>query len=104
MVDLLYQLFVTGQGSGGSPHFCISVSEAILTCIEKKLEGFTCKNPTGTLCSTQHEDAFVDDAGLVIGDTGGDLVEKLRLHSQLHKKYLHVTGGKLALHNSASGL
>ena len=97
--DLLRRLFGTGQGSGGLPYFWISASNVVLACLDKKLEGFKAINPTGNIISVRNEDVFVDDSGLVVDDSGGDVVDKLRQNSQLHEKFLHVTGGKLALQN-----
>ena len=92
--ELLHGIFGTGQqGSGVSSHFWIAVSEVILT---KELDSFTCNNPTRMLVSTRNKFPFVDNSGLVVDDIGGDVVGKLKEKSQLHEKYLHVTGGKLA--------
>ena len=95
--NLSKNLFGTGQGSGGSPHFWTAISDVILSSIDSSLPGFTCNNPQRMLVSTQNEEAFVDESGLVVDDAGGNVVEKLQVHSQIHEKYLHVTGGKLAL-------
>ena len=35
--------------------------------------------------------------GLVVGQGHGDLIENLRVNLQLHERFLHMTGGKLAL-------
>ena len=95
--NLLRRLFGTGQGSGGSPHFLSAISEVILSCMDSELKGFSCNNPQRTVFCDRNEDVFVDDPGLVVDDKNGDVVRKLRTHSQAHERFLHVTGGKLAL-------
>ena len=37
--------------------------------------------------------------GLVVNGSGDEVVDRLRQNSQQHERYLHVTGGKLALQN-----
>ena len=83
---------------GGSLHFWIAVSDVILACLDNKLDGFKTINPTGTTTSVRTEDVFIDDSGLMVDDSGGYVVDKLRMNSQQHEKCLNVTGGKLALH------
>ena len=95
--NLLKKFFGTGQGSGGSPHFWTDISDVILSSIDCSLPGFTCNNPHQTLVSTSNENTFVDDSGLVVDDAGGNIVEKLQVHSQIHETDLHVTRGKIAL-------
>ena len=98
MADLFKKLFGTEQGSGGSPHFWLYISKVILTCIDMELFGFTCSNPNRLVICSRNEDTFVDDSGLAINGDNGDVFENLCTHSQTHEKFLHVTGGKLALH------
>ena len=84
-------MFGTGQGSGGSPHFWSAISEVILSFVDSELQGFSCSNPQITLTCDYNDDAFVDDSSLAVDGRGGDVVEKLRYHSQFHKRFLHVT-------------
>ena len=86
-----------GNVRGGSPHFWTAISDVILSSMDKRVLGFSCNNPQRTVTSARNEVVFEDDSGLAVDDSGGDVIEKLQVHSQLHEKFLHVTGGKLAL-------
>ena len=46
---------------------------------------------------TRNEDTFVNELGLVVDDSKRYVVDRLWEHSQIHKKFLHVTC-RLALH------
>ena len=65
------------QGSGGLPYFWIAVSKVIISCLDNKMDGFKTINPAGTTISVRKKDVFVDNSGLVVDDSGGDVVEKL---------------------------
>ena len=71
--------------------------EVILSCIDKEIEGFQCMTPQLQLLVQEMTMPLWDDSGLVVDDSGGYVVEKLRMNSQQHEKFLYVTGGKLAL-------
>ena len=70
--------FGTGQGSGGLSHFWIALLHVILACLDNKLDGFKAINITGNIVSVRNEDLFVDGLDLVVDDSGGDVVDKLR--------------------------
>ena len=46
-----HKVFGTGQGSGGSPHFWLAVSEVMFKCIDRDMKGIELTNPDGTLTS-----------------------------------------------------
>ncbi len=59
----------TGQGSGASPAVWLTICIVILAAYCKKApQGMAFSDPTCTINSTRHADAFVDDTALGIND------------------------------------
>ena len=97
MSNELHTVFGTGQGSGGSPRFWLAVADVMFQCLEEDLAGFKLQNPEGTILHKRNEDAFVDDTSLLVDESQGNVVDTLQASSQIHERYLHSNGGKLAL-------
>ena len=83
--EILERIFGTGLGSGGPPHFLLTVSEVLLRCIDSKMYGINVSNLAGTIHSEQNKDAFVDDSGLTVDYRRGDVVNRLMHNSQMHE-------------------
>ena len=97
MSNELHKVFGTGQGSGGSLTFWLAVADVMFQCLKEDLVCFKIQNPTGTIVHKRNEDAFVDDTSLLVDERQGNMVDTLQASSKIHERYLHATGGKLAL-------
>ena len=76
--------FLAFLRQGGSPHFWTAISEVIFNCVDEDLTGFLCQSPQNMVSNEHHEDAFVDETGLVVDDR----VEILSVSYTTMKKYM----------------
>jgi hypothetical protein len=103
MVDAF--LYGTGQGSGASPAIWLTLSVILLNSLKVLIpRGMKFENPSSTLVSERHSDAFVDDAQNGVNDTGEAepwSLERLQMDlqkmSQTWEKLLFSSGGALEL-------
>ena len=65
------------QGSSGSLHVWLTVSDVILECSDDELESLDLTNQHGTITCRQNENAFVDDANIIVESTSILLIDKL---------------------------
>ena len=59
--------------------------------------GFKYQTPQNSISCEKNEDAFADDVGLAFDGCLGDIKNTLRHNSQVDRRYLYTTGGKLSL-------
>ena len=90
-------LFGTGQGSGGSPTFWVTIADALFNAIDSYGPGLILRSPNGNKTSARNEDGFVDDTALGVDVRDDDLLKRLTTNAQRHERMLYSSGGKLAL-------
>ena len=97
MLQLDCSIFLVLAKAAGDLQFWTAVSEVIFNCVDKYVKGFCFQNPQNKVSCKRTEDAFVDDTGLAVDSRSRNIVETLQHNSQVHERYLYITGGKLAL-------
>jgi hypothetical protein len=91
-------LFGTGQGSGGSMPSWYAISNVIFDTIDSYGSSCVVSNPQKYITQSRTEDGFVDESSASVNGRDNRAEHRLQEMSQRHKKVLHATGGKMALH------
>ena len=99
----------TWQGTGWSPIIWSALNAVIIEIMNNTQPGQVFKSPTGKNVERQNIDSYVEDSNLSVNEEGVKEFnkrtdEKLSLEEasknayQSYKKYVFLSGGKLALH------